>query len=354
MPKVRSGPGQRRSGRLLALAAGLMAAAFPVAARADDVSDFYRGRTIEILVGAGAGGGYDLNARLLARHLGRFIPGNPAVIVNNMPGGGGITATNFLFNVAPKNGLVLGTFSNAMLTQPLFGADSVKFDPQRFGWLGSTSREDGVCIVASATGVSAWEQLRGRRLVVGTTAPGTTTHLFPTLLNRLFGVDFKFVTGYSDGSQIILALERGEVEAVCQTWSSLKISHPELLARGVVRPLLFVGLGVNPELANLPSINDLAVDPEQRQILKIVLAPTAAGRPFAAPPGIPPERLTALRLAFSAATADAVFLDEARKARVEASPLDGAGIDALLTEIFSPPPAVIERMRSIVATPGSR
>ena len=204
-----------------------------VPARADAVSDFYRGRTMEVLVGAGAGGGYDVNARLLARHFGRHVPGRPSIVVNNMPGGGGITATNYLYNVAAKNGLVLGTFSNAMLTQPLFGADSVKFDARRLGWIGSTSQEDGVCIASHASGVKTWDEFRARRLIVGATAPGTTTHLFPTLLHRLFNVDLKFVTGYSDGSQIVLALQRGEVDAICQTWSSLKISHPGLLEKEI-------------------------------------------------------------------------------------------------------------------------
>lgn len=318
-------------------------------ARADAVSDFYRGRTIEIVVGAGAGGGYDVNARLLARHLGRFVPGGPNVVVNNMPGGGGIAAANFLYNVAAKNGLVLGAFSNAMLTQPLFGADSVKFDSTRFGWLGSTSRENGLCIASAAAGVRAWDDLKGKRLVVGTAAPGTTTHLYPTLLKIMFGVDLQFVTGYADGSQVVLALERGEIDLLCQTWSSLKIAHPDWLEKGFVRPLIFFGLGADAELRGLTSVMDIARDDEQRRILEIVLAPTAAGRPFAAPPGIPAERLAALRAAFSAAARDAAFLEDARKTRVDIAPLDGAATDALLRDIFASPPALLEKMRGILA-----
>ena len=331
--------------RAATLAAALLAGG---AARAQSVADVYKGRAMEIIVGAGAGGGYDVNARLVARHLGAFTPGAPSVVVANMPGGGGITATNFLYNVAPKNGLVLGTFSNAMLTQPLFGADSVKFETGGFGWLGSTSREDGVCIASRASGARSLDDLRRRRLVVGTTAPGTTTHLFPTLLNRVFGFDFKFVTGYADGGQVVLALERGEIEALCQTWSSLKIAHPEWVPQGRVQPLVSIGLGANPELAGLPSIMDLARDDEQRAMLEIVLAPTLAGRPFALPPGVPAERLDALRKAFVTMTQSAAFIEDARRARVELSPADGLEIDGLLRRISAAPPALVAKVRAIV------
>ena len=266
-----------------------------------------------------------------------------------MPGGGGITATNYLYHVAAKNGLVLGTFSNAMLTQPLFGADSVKFDARRLGWIGSTSQEDGVCIASHASGVKTWDEFRARRMIVCATAPGTTTHLFPTLLHRLFNVDLKLVTGYSDGSQIVLALQRGEVDAICQTWSSLKISHPGLLEKEIAKPVLFIGLGANRELASLPSMIGLARDDEQRGVLKIVLTPTIAGRPFATPPGVPADRLSALRGAFASLMHDAAFLEDARKTRVEVSPMDGAGIDALLGEIYASPPELIEQVKAIVA-----
>lgn len=331
-----------------ALIAGFLVMAGAVVGRAQPVAEFYKGRTLEIIVGAGAGGGYDANARLVSRHMGALLPGGPGVVVANMPGGGGIAATNFLYNVAAKNGLVMGTFSNAMLTQPLFGADSVRFDTARLGWVGSTSREDGVCVASRASGVRALDDARKRRLIVGTTAPGTTTHLFPTLLARMFGFDFRFVTGYADGGQVALALERGEIEVLCQTWSSLKITHPEWVRAGHVLPLVFIGLAPNPELAGLPSIMDLARDDDERAMLEIVLAPTLAGRPFAAPPGVPPERLAALREAFSALMRHPGFLDDAARTRVELSPIDGAAVDALIRKISAAPPALIARIKAIV------
>jgi tripartite-type tricarboxylate transporter receptor subunit TctC len=317
-------------------------------ARGQDVADFYRNRTLDIVVGTGPGGGYDANARLLARHIGKHIPGNPTVVVTNMPGGGGITATNWLYNVALKTGAVIGTFSNAMLTQPLIGADSVKFESTKLNWVGSLSREDGVCIASRASGVTTFEEFRRRNPVVGATAPGTTTNLFPTLVNKLLDVPLRLITGYADGSQIVLALQRGEVEAVCQTWSSLKIAHPDIVPSGAATPVLSIGLGANPELANLPAITDLARTDEQRAILRIVLAPTAAGRPFAAPPGAPPERVAALRRAFDETTSDPAFIEDARRLRVEVSPTGGAEMDALMRDIHSSAPALIERTRMLL------
>ena len=321
-------------------------------AHADEIADFYRNRQLDIVVGTGPGGGYDANARLLARHLGRHVPGNPTVVVNNMPGGGGIVAANWLYNVAPKTGAVIGTFSNAMLTQPLFGADSVRFETTKFAWIGSLSREDGVCIASRASGVKTFEDFRRRNAVVGTTAPGTTTHLFPTLLNKLFDTPMRFVTGYADGSSIVLALQRGEVEAICQTWSSLKIAHPELIPQGVATPVISIGLGANPELSGLAAITDLARNDEQRDILKIILAPTVAGRPFAAPPGAPAERVSALRAAFAATLEDRAFLEDARRLRVEVSSTTGAEMESLLTAIFAASPQLIERVRALLGVSG--
>ena len=224
----------------MSLAAALAAAWLAVAggawpAQAQGGADFYRGKTIELDVGTGVGGGYDANARLVARHLGRFIPGNPTIIVNNLPGGGGIRAANTLFNKSSRDGLVLGTFSNAMITEPLLGAGQAMFAPDKFVWIGSASREDGVCIAARSAGVTAWADLLRTELLVGTTAPGTTTYMYPVMLRTMFGAKFKLVSGYPDGGQIALALQRGEVQSVCQTYSSLGSRHRGLAAEQLRR-----------------------------------------------------------------------------------------------------------------------
>jgi tripartite-type tricarboxylate transporter receptor subunit TctC len=316
--------------------------------RADSVADFYRGRTIELDVGTGVGGGYDANARLVARHLGRFLPGNPVIVVNNMPGGGGIRAANALYNKAARDGSVIGTFSNAMITEPLLGGSGALFSPASFTWIGSASRENGLCVATRETGVAVWSDLLEHELIVGTAAPGTTTYMYPVMLRNLFGARFKPVTGYPDGGQIALALERGEVQSICQTYSSIKIGHPDWLREGRVRPLIALGLSRIGELPALATAFELAHDPEQSQILKVILAPTLAGRPFVAPPGIPQERAQALRQAFAGMTRDPPFLEDARALRMDVEPAESREIEALVQEIYALPQSLIARTRRIV------
>jgi tripartite-type tricarboxylate transporter receptor subunit TctC len=340
---------------VLALTIALFVALGCEPARADSVADFYRGRTIELDVGTGVGGGYDANARLVARHLARFLPGNPTIVVNNVPGGGGIRAANALYNKSPRDGSVIGTFSNAMITEPMLGNAQALFEPQKFTWIGSASREDVVCVAASGSGIESWNDLLQRDIVVGTAAPGTTTYLFPVMLRNLFGARFRPVSGYPDGGQIALALERGEVQSVCQTWSSIKVAHPDWLRDHKVVPLMTLGFSRLPELADIPSVMELATEVEQQQVLKIILAPTLAGRPFAAPPGIPSERAAALRDGFEAMTRDRLFVDEARQLRLDVQPSTSREIEALVHEIYALPQTVVAKTR-LVATgsPGGK
>jgi tripartite-type tricarboxylate transporter receptor subunit TctC len=315
---------------------------------ADPVADFYRGRTIEIDVGTGVGGGYDANARLVARHLARLLPGKPTVIVNNLPGGGGIRAANVLFNKAARDGAVLGTFSNAMITEPMLGGGEALFDPAKLTWIGSASREDGLCLARRSSGVASWSDLLQKEVVVGAAAPGTTTYMYPVMLRNLFGARFKLVSGYPDGGQIALAIERDEVQAICQTYSSLKIGHPSWLRDQIVLPIIALGFGRIPDLPEIPSVMDLAKNDEQQQVLKVVLAPTLAGRPFAAPPGVPADRVAALREAFDAMTRDPAYLDEARRLQMDVQPATGVEIEALVKGIYALPKAVIAAARRVV------
>jgi tripartite-type tricarboxylate transporter receptor subunit TctC len=328
--------------------AGMLIASVAGQSRADPVADFYRGRTIELDVGTGVGGGYDANARLVARHLGRFLPGNPTILVNNMPGGGGIRAANALYNKAARDGAVIGTFSNAMITEPLLGGSGALFAPASFTWIGSASRENGLCVAARDSRVASWSDLLDRELIVGTAAPGTTTYMYPVMLRNLFGARFKPVTGYPDGGQIALALERGEVQSICQTYSSIKIGHPDWLRDRRVRPLIALGLTRIGELPELATAFELAKDAEQSQILKVILAPTLAGRPFVAPPGIPQERAQALRQAFAAMTRDPVFLEDARALRMDIEPAQSSEIEALVQEIYALPESLIAKTRRAV------
>lgn len=331
----------------------LACAGASIRARADEVADFYRARTLEIIVGTGAGGGYDANARLVARHLGRFVPGNPTVIVSDMPGGGGIKAANVLYNVSPRDGSVIGTFSNALLTIPLLGTGPIRFDPKRFAWIGSLSREDGICVSSKASGVSKWQDLLKREVIAGTTAPGTTTFLYAAMLRNLFNAKFKIVSGYPDGSSVVLALERNEVQAICQTYSSLNVLHPDWLPQGRVNPLLAIGLARNPSVPGVPDVMELARSDTEGTILKLILAPTAAGRPYAAPPNIPPARAAALRTAFAGMTRDSGFLADAAKSRIDVQPLLGTQVGGLLDEIFSARGEEVEAARRVTSLKSS-
>ena len=323
-------------------------------ARAETPAEFYRGKTLEIAVGTGAGGGYDANARLVARHLGRFIPGNPKIIVSNVPGGGGITAANKLFNVSPRDGLAIGTFSNALLTLPLLNPGAARFQTEQFTWIGSISREDGVCITSKASGVTSWAEALSKELIVGTTAPGTTTHLYAALLRNLFGAKFRLVSGYPDGSSIVLAFERGEVQALCQTYSSLNVLHPDWLAERKVTPVVAIGLTRISALDDIPSLMEFTRSDRERAIVRILLAPTAAGRPFAAPPGIPPDRAEALQRAFLQMNSDAGFLADAALARIDVQAMGGEEIATLLQTISNTDAKMLDDLRTVVSSEASK
>jgi tripartite-type tricarboxylate transporter receptor subunit TctC len=232
-------------------------------------------------------------------------------------GGGGIRAANILYNKSNRDGSVIATFSNAMISEPLLGNGQAMFAPNDFGWIGSATREDGLCIAARSSGVTSWNELQRKELLVGTTAPGTTTYMYPAMLRNMFGAKFKLVSGYPDSSQIILALQRDEVRAICQTYSSLKVGHRDWLRDHTVYPIISLGLSRIPDLPAVESASELAGNFEQEEILKVVLAPTLAGRPFVLPPGVPPGRADALRKAFITMTRDADFVAEAEKARHE-------------------------------------
>ena len=338
----------RRLGTVLALAlcAPFLAAG---AARADGVADFYHGRTIELIVSSGAGGGYDLNARLLARHMGRFIPGEPTIVVNNMPGAGGIRASNYLYNVAPRDGSVIATFSNAMITEPLLGTEAVKFDPAKLSWIGSITSEDATCVAAKTSDVKKWDDLMQHKLIVGTMAPGTTTYVFPMLLKNLFGAQFELISGYPDSSAAILALEHGEVQSICQTYSSLRSLHVQWFKDGTIVPLVLLGLKRNPDLPDVPAVTELASSDEQKQVLTVILAPTLAGRPFFAPPAVPGDRLAALRAAFDSTMKDAAFLEEAARLKLEVKPAGGQEIETIIGQIYATPRPLIDKARALVA-----
>jgi tripartite-type tricarboxylate transporter receptor subunit TctC len=334
-------------GSAVALFAMAVFATAPV--DAESVADFYRGRSVDFVVGSGAGGGYDIYARLLARRMGEHIPGKPTLIVKNVVGGGGIRASNLLYNVSPRDGSVIATVSRAMITAPVLGIEAAKFDANMFTWFGNLTGEDSVCVAWHTAQVKTWDDLKKTKLIVGTAAPGTSTYTFPALLKNMFGARFDLVTGYPDASQTVLAMERGEVQGICQTYSTIKATHPSWIKDGTVNVLTVVGLRRNAELPDVPAAAEFATTNEQQRIIKLVLGPELIGRPVFAPPALPSDRVAALREAFMATTKDRQFLADAARQNLEIAPTGGQEIQELVADILSAPPDMVTKAKAMLA-----
>jgi tripartite-type tricarboxylate transporter receptor subunit TctC len=333
------------------MAAGFAAAMVTAAgaASAQSVQDFYQGRNMELIVGSGAGGGYDLYARVIARRMGEYIPGKPNLIVKNMAGGGGIRAGNYLNNVSPHDGSTIGTFSNAMITAPLIGSQATKFDPSKLTWIGSAAKEDSVCVAWKTAAAKSWDDLQTKKLLVGTAAPGTTTYTFPVMLRNMFDAKFELVTGYPDASQVGLAIERSEVEGICQTYSSLHAQHAQWISDKQVNVLITLGLQRIADLPDVPSVMEIAKTDEQKQMLKVILAPNFAGRPLFAPPNVPTDRRDALRQAFDAVVKDPALIADAKKQRLEIEPVSGKDVEELVKSVYATPAALVEKVKQVVS-----
>jgi tripartite-type tricarboxylate transporter receptor subunit TctC len=317
-------------------------------ARADPVEDFYRGRTISMVIGFSTGSGYDLYARLLARHIGKHIPGNPNVVSQNLPGAGSLKAANYVFSVAPKDGSVIGTMSRSLPIEPLLG--DLQLDARRFTWIGNIANNASLCATWHTTPVKTWADVLGKSLTLGGEGPGSDLDNFAVLLRSMFGAKVKLVTGYPGGSEVNLAIERGEVDGRCGwSWDSIKSTRPDWLRDRKINLLVVFALEKAADIpAEVPLIMDLAKSDEERKILRVHLAGQYLGRPFFAPPGIPEDRKAALRAAFDATMRDPDFIAEALKARLEVNPVSGAEIDRLLAEVYATPRDVIEKARAAI------
>jgi tripartite-type tricarboxylate transporter receptor subunit TctC len=328
----------------LAAACGALLLAITSPAPADPVADFYRGKTVRVLVGVGAGGDYDVHARLLARHLGKHIPGSPAVIPENMTGAGGLKMANFLYELAPRDGTQIGIIGNYFPALQAAGGRGVSFDTGRFAWLGSLTRESQTMAVWHTTGVKTIDDARRRDIVAGASARGAITYSFPAMMNTFFGTRFRIVTGYSGGNDINLAMERGEVEARTNSWQSWKVNRAAWLREGKIAIIAYGGHRSH-ELRDVPMIEDIAVTEDDRQVLRLLTLGPTLGRPLAAPPGVPMERIAALRAAFAATATDPELLAEAAHVGMELEPLGGEAIQALVTNVLRTPKAIAERAK---------
>jgi tripartite-type tricarboxylate transporter receptor subunit TctC len=335
---------------LCALLASTLLAALPHPAAANDVEDFYRGRTLTVLISYSVGGGYDLYARLLARYLGRHIPGNPTVVPENMPGAGGLRASNYLYSAAPKDGSVIGTFSRSIPTMPLVTPQDAQFDGRKFSWIGSMSSDTSLCLTGAKSKIKTFADMLAMPVVMGGQFAAADSDIYAHLYKNIFGAKIKLVSGYPGTNDITLAMERGEVDGICGlSWGTLKVAHADWIKNHSVHLLVQAALKKDPELADVPLALDLIGDPQKKQILYIDFAPQAIGRPFAAPPGIPADRKAALRKAFDATMQDPDLLAEAAKEKVDIAPMSGREVDQLLDKLYAIPPDVVAKASKAIA-----
>lgn len=335
----------------ISIAASLSAAPFAGSASADAVADFYKDKRVSMYVGSEAGGGYDAYARHVARHIGKFIPGNPAFIVQNMPGGGGLRVTNHLYTVAPKDGTAMGTIQRGLLTSPLLEGRKIKiqYDPQRFNWLGSLNTETGLIVVWHTTPHHTMQDLFEKELMVGSSSP--STDFMPLFLNNVLKTKFKIISGYKNSVEAYLAMERGETQGRVSTgWAGDKEILQPWMKSKKVRFLAQLGMTKHPEFLDVPLIMDFARTDRERQAMELILSAQLWGRPFVMPPEVPKDRVAAVRKAFIATTKDGEFLAEAKKMQMDLEVVTGEEIDTLLKRVYATPPEIVEVVRQAIST----
>jgi tripartite-type tricarboxylate transporter receptor subunit TctC len=318
------------------------------AAAQDSVADFYRGRQVTIVVGYGPGGSASFYAQALAHQMGRFLPGNPSIVVQHVPGAGGLLAANNIYNNAPRDGTMFAITGRTIGIEPLIGNANAKFDGRKFGWIGTANIETTTCLSWHTSPVKTLDDAMSKVLVVGGTGADATDVVFPKAVNKLVGTKFKVVVGYQSSAEMNLAMERGELEGNCGLgWTIVKLRKPEWLAEHKINILFQMALRKHPDLPDVPLISDYAKTPADRQVFEVLFAPQEMGRPFFAPPDLPPERLAALRKAFKQTLRDPQFLAEADKLGLEVQYGSGEGIDRLLARVYATPKDVIERVKAV-------
>jgi hypothetical protein len=327
----------------LLLAAIILAA--PIAAQAEPVADFYRGKTVNLLIGVGVGGEYDIQARLVARHIGKHIPGNPTVVPQNMTGAGGLRMTNYLYNVASKDGTYVGMIANSFPAMQAAGIAGVQFDAGKMQWIGSIAPVVETMTVWHTTGIKNIDDLRSRETVAGASARGAITYFYPQMMNELLGTKFKIVTGYPGGNQINLAMERGEVEARNNTWSSWKATKAAWLAEKKITVVAQAGPRA-PDL-DAPSVEDAAKTPEEAALIKLVVSGTQLGRPLATN-AAPEDRVAALRAAFAATMKDPEFLAEAKGLNFDVDPVLGEKMQSVVEKVLATPKEVAAKAKGLL------
>ncbi len=334
------------------VAVGVLAAvlgfSFAAAAKAQPANEFYPGKQVRILVGTEAGTFFDAYARLLVRHMGKHLPGQPGILAQNMPGAGSLTFYNHLYNVAPKDGTVFGIGHRAVPLMPLLGIEGPKFEAQKFNFIGSMNSEDDVCITRDDSGIRTIQDLKSKELMVGTTGRGAELTTFYATIQAMLGARLKVITGYRSTNDLYLAVERGEIQGRCGgSYANVLADRPQLMAEGKIIVFLQIAPTPNPKIPNVPSLLDL-VSAEDRPVLELMVSAHPMGRPFVAPPEVPADRVATLRAAFDATMKDSGLLADARKQNLDLSPVTGAEMAAIIAKAYRTPAAVVAKAKMLV------
>ena len=342
--------------RAIVAGACLLTAALAAAAQ-ESVEAFYKGKQIQIVVGSSAGGGYDTYARLIARHLGDHVPGNPSVVVQNMSGAGSNRAAGYVYSVAPKDGTVAGAIFPGAILQPLLGGPPVQHEPAKFLYLGNANSDVYVCFVRADAPVQSFKDALSTELIVGASGDGATTRDFPVMLNNVLGARFKLVMGYPGSREITLAMERGEVQGVCGIgWTGIEQLYPEWFAKGTIKPLVQLSVKGHRDLhaRKVPTTLEFARNDDERSVMELIYSQGVFGRPYVLPPGTPMDRVTALRKAFMSTLADPRVLAEAKKMNFDVEPMSGEDMQALVTRLYATPAGVVERAKQALTAKPQR
>jgi tripartite-type tricarboxylate transporter receptor subunit TctC len=335
--------------RRLSLAITALLALGPTAAFGQQsVEDFYRGKKLDLIIGYSSGGTYDLYARLVARYLGNYIPGKPLIVPRNMPGAGSRAAANWVYNIAPKDGTVLATADQSLSLQQAIGDKRINFDTTKFIYIGNPNIENNTTAAWAASGIKTIDDAKKREVTAGATG-GSTSSQYPKAMNALLGTKFKIVLGYPGGNDVNLALERGEVEVRgSNSWTSWKATRPDWVAEHKINILVQIGLAKAKDLPDVPLLMDLAANDQDRQLLRVLSSSTHIGRPIFTAPGVPAERVEALRKAFDAMVRDPAFIEQAQRERFDIDPSTGASMQQVVNEMMAIPKAQGERLRQII------
>jgi len=321
---------------------------------AQPAADFYSGKQISLLIGTTAGGGYDAYGRLVARHIGRHIPGHPAVVAKNMPGAGGLTSANYLYNRAPKDGTEILIVQNGLPFERLFQTLSPQgknalFDATKFGWIGSATQTVFVTVTWHASGIRTLQDAMAKETILGASTPSADSYILAMLSNNLLGTKFKVVHGYAGATEVSLAVENGEVQGEAgKDWTTLTATKPQWIRDRLINILVQMGMKGHPDLKGVPLAIELAKSPQDREIMGVVFAKYGMARPFFTAPGVPPDRLALLRRAFDATMSDPVVIAEAKKLGMELSPVRGEDVEALVAKMMATPDKLAARARDVL------